>query len=226
MGKQRIRFEKWFPTRKPRAPELEANLLAIADAFDSARERGTLNSEQLALIVDGASSEKALLWMTSVDILGALSKDWPEAVEAIVAMSKDRNSQVRFNAICCLQVGIPNDAINSILKAGLIDKSSQVRWKAADQAEKLDKVDFIPDLTAAFAAEKNKKTREAIEHHLLLLRDGYILQSQEDGSFFVTARTKGGCTGRGVTAEELKTKGVNMIADEIRARSNRLMGEG
>ena len=60
--------------------------------------------------------------------------------------------------------------------AGLVDKSARVRWKAADRAEKLEKVELIPELTAAVAAEKDAKTRGTIEHHLLLLRDGYILE--------------------------------------------------
>lgn len=227
MERKRPRFEAWLQGRRgPREPELERALLAAVDAFDVVNETGKLQDEELRLILDAASSSRALLWMNVVDLLGKLSEQWPAAAEAVMDMSRSPKAHVRFNALCCLKTGTPNAVVNTVLKAGLVDRSSRVRWKAADRTEGLEKINLIPELTAAFEVEQNAKTRNSIEHHLLLLRDGYIVEQEPDGGFQVTARTRGGIIGRGVTAEEFRAKGIGMIVSELREWNNGLFGEG
>jgi DNA-binding transcriptional ArsR family regulator len=227
MGIQHERFATWLQSRRgPREPKLEALLLRVADAYDTVKEREELLADQLRLIVEAASSSRALLWTNCVSFLGVLSQQWPQAAEAVLAMSRNRIATVRFNAICCLTAGTPEAVITAVLKAGLVDKSSRVRWKATDVLEKLEKRSLIPELTSALAAEQNAKTRRALEHHLLLLRDGYIVEQESDSTFQVCARTRGGCAARGVTEAELRAKGIDRIVSEIQKRSNRYSGSG
>src|SRR5262245_7346194 len=149
MGAQRERFAAWLQSRgRPPEPQLETLLLRAADAYDTVKEGGELLLEHLRVIVDAASSSRALLWMNAVDLLGILAEQWPLAVQAVLEMSRDRKAHVRFNAICCLRTGTPDAVANAILKAALSDKSSRVRWKAGDHTERLGKRNVIPGFSA------------------------------------------------------------------------------
>jgi hypothetical protein len=86
--------------------------------------------------------------MNAVDFLGLLTETWPQAAETVLTMSKNSKAHVRFNAICCLKPGTTQTVVNTVLKSGLADKSSRVRWKAAEKTEQLEMVNLLPELTA------------------------------------------------------------------------------
>jgi len=152
MGSQHEEYAAWFEKRRgPRDSRDEAKLLAIADAYDAIVGGGTLSAEQLQLIVAGASSPQALIWCGTTDLLRKLSGDWPEAAAAILKLSKHRQSHVRFAAICSLGKNTPTSIIDAVLKAGISDRSSRIRWKAAQEAADLERVNLVPEITAARA---------------------------------------------------------------------------
>jgi hypothetical protein len=222
MNTQRSRFETWFERRKgPREPELEATLLAAADAYDAAEASGELPPERLAVIVKAASHERALLWDSATELLGALSTRFPQAAEAVRRMFASPKAQVRFNALCCLRPETSASVVDPLLRAGLADKGANVRRRAAEKAETFDKRDLIPDMAAALSRETNARTRRAIEFHLCLLRDGYQLSPASGSGYDVTVRRKSliGTTswgGRRVSEEEMREKGIDAIAAELR----------
>ena len=86
----------------------------------------------------------------------------------------------------------------------------------AEQAEWLDMNEFIPVLTKALAVEKDGKTKRSLEHSLRMLRDGYILDRQDDGTYSFWTRTSDGHGGRYVTEAELNSKGIDAIVREFR----------
>lgn len=225
METQRAKIEAWLQGRGgARDPQLEGTLLAVAEAYDRVKETGKLEAEQLRLIVEGAASAQVAIWETCVHLLGNLSAEWPEAAGAVLAMSTNRKAQVRFNGLCCLTSGTPAAIVKTMLKAGLVDKSSKVRWKAAAVIDKLGLVDLLPNLAAALAAEQDAKTKSTLEYHLLLLRDGYILQPGPGGISQVTARIPRGSITRGVTADELRAKGIAAIVSELQDRGRAFPG--
>lgn len=141
-------------------------LLAAADAYDAAEAQGSPSLEQLQIIVDAASHPLARIWMDGIRILMRASGWWDEAAQAILIMSKNSKTQVRFNAICVLGPKTPDAILDTVLKAGLTDRSTRVRWKAADRAASLRQFHLEPEIEAALAAEQNTKTRHSIAHDL------------------------------------------------------------
>lgn len=217
IGPQHARYAAWFERRRgPRDPQDEAALLAIADAYDAALQTGTLTSEQLQRVVDGASSRKALLWNNATDLLMSLSGRWPAAADAIVAMSRSPQAHVRFAAICSLGKNTPLSITDAVLRAGLTDRSSSVRWKAADRSNVLERVTVIPDITAALAVEQNAKARQSIELDLRMLRDGYWIRPEAPGSLWITVRSRsGGIAGRSISETEMESEGLERILDRL-----------
>ena len=150
---------------------------------------------------------EGIIWNSSVEMLGLLSEKWPSAADAVLSMSKSKKAPVRFNAICCLREKTPIEITDEVLTSGFADKSSKVRWKAAQTANDLRRLNLIPALSAAVDRENNAKTRLSMEFPLLLLRDGYILKPSSDGRIDVTVRSdRGGIRGKQFSAEELSTK--------------------
>src|ERR1043166_8978671 len=190
MSGEGARFEAWLQRRRGRRePLLEAELLTVVDAYDTAKQGRTLKPEELQLIADAASDSRALLWQNAVAFMGVLSEQWPEANAAILAMAQSRKAHVRFNALCCLGESTPFSTVEQVLKSGLRDKSARVRGKAADRMGQLRKLEFVPELTAALTNERDPKARSTMEFELRLLRDGYILEPAQGGGFRVTVHT-------------------------------------
>ena len=218
LGPQHERYAAWFEHRRgPRDPQEEAALLAVADAYDAAMQIGTLSTEQLQRVVEGASSRRALLWNNATYLLMMLSGRWPAAADAIVSMSRNRQAHVRFAALCSLGRETPAAITDAALKAGLCDRSSRVRWKAADQANRLERANLVAEIIAAMAAETDDKARGSIELHLRMLRDGHWVRPESPGWSSVTARRHDGIASRSVSDEELRSKGLESILAELRS---------
>lgn len=221
MGAQRNSFSNWLDSRYtgPRDSAIEAQLLTLAEAFDRAEETGSLAFADLQMVVEGASSPRGMLWNNATGLLEKLSARWREAAEAVLAMSKSRKANVRFSALCALGKHTPADITDTMLAAGLADKSSRVRWKAAQRTEDLKRRHLLCDLEKAVQLEPNAKARAEIEHAFLMLRDGFILKAGSDGGYNLWVRTPRGSTGVSVSAEDLKIKGIDSIVAQVRKDS-------
>jgi hypothetical protein len=179
-------------------------------------QTGTLSAEQLQRVVGGASSPRALLWNGATDLLKNLSARWPAAADAIATMSRSPQAHVRFAALCSLGRETPIATTDAVLTAALRDKSSQVRWKAVDRSNRLERRNLVPEITAALAAETNDRARRSMELDLRMLRDGYWLRPDAPGWFDLIVRHSKGIVGRRVSNEELRSKGLEQILAELR----------
>jgi hypothetical protein len=216
-GPQHERYAAWFERRRgPRDAKAEADLLAVADAYDAAMQDGMLSAEQLQRVVDGASDPRALLWNNATDLLMKLSGKWPAAADAIATMFRSGKAHVRFAALCSLGRETPVDVTDALMKAGLMDKSSRVRWKAVDRANTLERRNLVPEITAALAAESDDKARGSMELDLRMLRDGHWVRPESPGRTSVMARLHNGIASKTVDDDELKSKGLEAILAELR----------
>lgn len=74
-------------------------------------------------------------------------------------------------------------------------------------------------MTAALSKEPNVETRKSIEFSLRLLKDGYILEQESDGTVRVIVRTaRGGCTSKSFSAEQVREKGIELIVAEFQEK--------
>jgi hypothetical protein len=219
MGKQRDRFEAWFARRGGvRSPEEEAAVLEFADVYDAAVESGNLSRDRLAKSVNAASSPRAVIWMNATELLADLAVRWDIAAQAVAEMFASKQAHVRFAALCCLQPKTPAAVTDRLLRGGLADKSSQVRWKAAELVGTFEKKELLPQLEAAYAAERNSKARASIDLVLRLMRDGHIVEPSAPSGFYVTVRIKSGIRSGYVTEESMREKGIEVVAAELRSR--------
>jgi hypothetical protein len=214
---QHEHFAEWFENRLgPRLPVEEAAMLLAADAFDATAESGVLTKERLRCIVEAVCNPRMLVWDGSSNLLGDLSSRFPAAAEAIESLSRHSRAHVRFAALCALDAATPEPTIDRVLKAGFQDKSSRVRWKAAQRANELYRTKLVPDLGKAFAAETNPKTKSSVELSLRMLRDGYWIERESRGEVCITARLHNGIGSMTVSKKELRSRGLESILAELR----------
>lgn len=220
MGAQRDHYEQWFRKRRgPRNMADEAAALRAADAFDAMKTQGKPSRPQLDVLVTAASNPHSLVWNCAADLLAKSLREWPEVGETIAAMMQVRSSTARFSAMCCVQEHMPAQVARDIIRAGLSDKSGQVRWKAGEAANRLKCVEFIPQLEQAAAKERPGRTRRSLEHSLRMLRDGYILDSMGDGTYSLWIDTARGSVGKSISEAELKSKGVEALVAAFRGEA-------
>jgi hypothetical protein len=217
MGTQREHYEQWFASRRgPRNAADEGAALQAADAYDAMERAGMLSRPQLDVLVAAAGNPHRLVWNCAVDLLKKILHRWPEVADTIGAMMNDRSATARFSAMCCVKAFMPAPLAERMIRAGLSDKSGQVRWKAAEAANRLGRTDLLPLLERAVAAEKSGRTRDSLEHSLRMLRDGYILDPMGDGTYTLWIDTPQGSVGKSVTEEELKSKGISCLIVDYR----------
>src|SRR5262249_42283979 len=179
------------------------------------QDENRLDDALLAPIVEAASSSRRPLYENATSFLGKLTAEHRLARESVERMAADARSHVRFNAILCLKKAMPLEFTLRLIRQGLRDRSANVRGKAADWAGRLRVREVVPDLEAALAAEKNAKAKQTIEFELRLLRDGYILEENKDGTFCVTAFTPNGCGSRYFQRTEIEQRGIEGIVAEF-----------
>jgi hypothetical protein len=216
MRNQRERFEAYFRLPGPKDPVREKIILAAADAYDAAAASGNMTEEHLRTIVQAVSHPSTRIWESCCSLLAAASERWQIAAEAIITMLRERRAHIRFSAICSLGEKTPAAVIDKVLKAGLVDRSARVRWKAADMACSLDQRQLIPDVAAAVSRERNASAKDTIDFALHFLRDGFLVRRQDNGSYWVSVRLSRGGTGTEISEREFAEKGIEAIVDEIR----------
>jgi len=125
-------------------------------------------------------------------------------------------AHARFAALCSTTTHTQAEVLRAVVQRGLMDKSARVRWKAADRADRLECRDLLPDIERAIEAERNRKTRQTLQYHLRMLRDGYIAKDQADGRVSIWIRTPQGSSGHDVDADAIKKKGIAAVVAELR----------
>jgi hypothetical protein len=219
MTSAREKYEPWLRDfLRKRYPELESPLRAAIEAFDSIEQRQQIDGELLRPIVEAASSSRRPLSENATSLLGKLTERYGEARDAVAKMSKNTRSHVRFNAILCLCKSTPLLFSLDLIRRGLRDTSARVRAKAADWAGRLRAQEVVLDLEQALAQETIESARSTIEFELKLLRDGYILEPDQDDGFQVTTHSHDGVAGRWIKRSELEQRGIHAIVADLAAR--------
>lgn len=208
-------YDSYLRELREKRPQDEPVMRAAIEAFDAIQAGGKVTQLLLEPIVQAASDSRKMLFQIPVNFLQQLTGRHEEAREAVSRMAVAKRSHTRFNAIMCIGKAAPLSFKLELLRQGLRDKSSSVRLKAADWAGRQRLRELVPELVQALAAEVNDKARKAIEFNLLLLRDGYILETVKDGTVRVTAFTAYGCGARWFEQTEIDRRGIEAIVAEF-----------
>jgi hypothetical protein len=156
-------FEEWLKKQnRSNWQEGGTVLLSIADTCDRAIASGTLTPEQRKTIIDAASHKDSLVWGNTVDMIRELQQRGFDFGKTLREMSASKKANLRFSAMCCVIDETDPEFATEILAAGLSDRSAKVRWKAADKASTMRKLELLPAMEAALAIEKNKSIRDSL----------------------------------------------------------------
>jgi hypothetical protein len=211
------RYRKLYGRRRD---DLLSILLPVADAYDTAQHSGEFTPECASVIANAACHPRLLVAMNASELLQSLSNRWPELIaQAVFKLFGNPNANARFAAICSLTKSMPQDVLTEILRNGLKDRSARVRWKAADRIDHLEQKGLLLDLTAATSVEKNAKTCRTMEHHLKMLRDGYVADKEVDDEVYLWIRTPKGTSGRQVPTDVIKKNGIEAVIQDLKASS-------
>lgn len=208
-------YDSYLGKLREQHPQDESLMRAAIDAFDSIQAGEQITPRLLQPIVDAASDSRRLIYDIPVGFLQELTGKHEEARMAVSKLAVDKRSHTRFNSIMCIGRTAPKSFKLQLLRQGLRDKSSKVRWKSADWAGRQRLRELVPELEEAFASEKHEKARSTIVFDLKLLRDGYILEQETDGRFRVTAFTPNGVGSRWFEQMELERRGIEAIVAEF-----------
>src|SRR5262245_6765167 len=161
-------------------------------------------------------SPRGLVWNNATTLLKLLGERFDDAALSILEMSKNPKAHARFCALCCLGEKTNGDIVRTVIKAGVRDKSAKVRWKAVERARDLQLIELVPEITAALNTEKHGKTRSTIEFELRLLRDGYILEPENQNRYLLTVSYHRGTRMRYISDEKLKAEGIETLVAKLR----------
>jgi hypothetical protein len=217
MPAQREQYELWIDEfLQPHYPELVPRLLEALEAFDAAMESGVLTDEQLAVIVECASSPRAPLGENVAALLGELASRFSSAAQVVRELAAYPNLHVRMNALVAISSTSPVELHDEVLRIALKDRNSKVKTLAADKIMQFGLDHLLPSLEEAVRRESDANTKSVLEYERDLLLYGYHLRFLDDGRVWMTCRLPGGgTTGTFVTTTDLQHRGAKAIARSL-----------
>jgi hypothetical protein len=189
---------------------------AAAAAAARIREMGQADAVLLDTIVTAVRTEAARNRFRAAAILAELTKDYPEAREAVVEMASADEWHLRRRAMRCIGRESPRPFAAEVLRNGLFDDDRGVRDKAVSVAYCLHFTELVEDLARYHRAFPSESSWHA-EFSLPMLRMGYVLKDLGGDELMVRTFNSRCEISRKVTRGELANRGIAAIVAEIRA---------
>ncbi|HZN64844.1 MAG TPA: hypothetical protein VFB66_06050, partial [Tepidisphaeraceae bacterium] len=208
--------EQWIRAfLRKRRPHLERSYRAAWEALGRSLRSGTLRDADLAKVVRAARAKESALWQNATGWLAQLAGKHPEARQAVRAMARDKLAHVRFSALCCLGSRSPRTLLLDVILPAINDKSSRVRWKAADIAGLVELREGVPVIAERRRVERNPKVQRTLDFILPRLGDAHTLE-ERDGELFLTVRRLGRMKTERVSKARIRRRGLPTIVEEWR----------
>jgi len=191
------------------------------DKFCQLQSKRSVSESDLSLLVSAVRNRFAPVWEVGTDLLFRLARKHAAARDAIRSLMCSTKVTDRFHVIAMLghlseSVAFPKRFSMELIRTALRDKGNRVREKGAQAAERLCLTELVPDLEACLKTECNESPKWAMQHHLLLLRDGYYLE-YINGSPELTIRTKDGFTSVSISKDDIRGGKLPSIVAEMQA---------
>ena len=101
MKSKRQQFEAYYALPGAKYPEAEKVVLAAADAFDSAQEKGKIETKELEVILEAVLHPSLRVWGNCTSLLTEAMIKWEEPRERFIEILVHPKSHARFAALCC-----------------------------------------------------------------------------------------------------------------------------
>jgi hypothetical protein len=144
----------------------------IWDAFRIMMIKGEADKELLRFLTAQCEDRRTRIAHYAAEKLFHLAKFVPEHVgPCMEELARSRATHVRFASFIACSFNLDSDLVTSLVKAGIKDRSSTVRWKAGEFAAKADLIHLRGDLAEAIRIESDEKTKRSLAHsHETLIR--------------------------------------------------------
>lgn len=201
---------------RPRYPELVPLYVEACSILSSVRESGRLTEGQANRLFELASSPRTPLGENVAGMLGDLAGNFSEAQNIVARLSDAGQVHCRINALVALDSFHVGPLHARLISALLCDKSMKVRALASSKAMSFGMSELVPDLDRAIEKETNEKLRTELEWNRTLLRDGYLVRGQPNGTVWVTCKQGGGVVSRSFPEAQFESEGRKWIAEQRR----------
>lgn len=214
-AKNCLHWLRKFPNEKP---ERMAIIFEAVAAYDACIFNAEVSQADLQPIVNAAMSPYTLVFEVGCNFLGTLAEMHEPARQCWLAMARAKLAPARWHAVAYLETHLPESLRREVLSLALYDKSSVVREKGVEKAWRFKFKDLLPQLDAILLTEKHPGVRESLEFYIPLLRDGYFVAANDDGSgyWLTVGMLDGGIAGRFILAEEYSDDYVRGAIAELR----------
>jgi len=185
-------WRRWLSgfTREPE--DRLAHALEAVDAFEALSAGLSTDEQALQLLVKAASSPHKLVFETGCHLLFHLAGTQQNCQQAIDRMASSQDSTARFHPVAYLDASLPESLRLAVIGRALSDRSSRVRAMAVQQAETFGFRHLLPRLEDMIASESRANVQQTLALHVPLLRDGFLLEPEPDGSgYYLTVRRPG-----------------------------------
>lgn len=204
----------WVETYlRPRYPELVDEHQAAVKAYNAAVRTGSLDTRALTTLVDLAQHRSSILRGQGAEMIGRLSNAFPSARVAIADLLASRRANARDSALMALRFHQLSPLYAELLPEALCDKSHRIRGVAAEIVLTRGLVELMPLLEQTLSQDPHDGTREFLRQCLSFMKDGYVIDSDDGATMWVTARTSYGQTSSSFqVGEDWATRGQTWLA--------------
>ena len=210
------RYRAWLKNFPNEPADRVAAALAAVDAAEVYEREGTAAS--LAPLVLAACSPHKLVFETGCNLLLKLATSHPQARQCLLQMACDRNATARFHAVAYLESAPPEELRLEIVTLALRDRSTKVRRKGIEMAEKFGFRQFLPRLEEMERTEIDPDVLRSLAFHVPILRDGFLLEPSGDGKgYYLTVRGPNSLGGPFIPNDKYSEEHVRQEAARFRA---------
>lgn len=194
---------------------------AALEALKALRSAKSLAREDLEPIVQAIRCRLQAVREIGCPLLAELARAHAAARDAFRELMTSRKPSERLSAVLGLSRDMPRELLIEILSRGLDDRSKRVREWAAEQSWVLQVQEMGPALLRRVGTETDATFKRDLLSAVGLLRDGYVIKQNQDGSLLLSFTLPGG----GVMSQEITQEDIDLgrvpaiVAQKVAKRS-------
>lgn len=196
------RHREWLDRRNDPLERKQIAYTAL-DAYEALENKDHIQLDDLQPIVTAAKSKYSTVWDIGTVFLVRLAESHAAAREAMLKIMESPKANERSQIVWALTARLPKDFRVQMIRKAITDRSKYVRFEAATKADLFGFKELIPEIEAQRDRESDPESKSALDFHVVMLRDGYLLKRSADGSFYLAVRTKNGWGGSYITQEDI-----------------------
>ena len=208
--------ENWIQEYlQPRHPELVEPFRRAGKITEVALQTENLADSDLGILLEHATSGKAILSDNVGDMLGKLANTFPSAQQALETMAQSKKVSTRAQALASLLFVPPCPLHERVYTATLKDRSKKIRRLAAHNIRLQGMAVLLPALTHAVACETDADTCQHMQYNLALLQDGYWQERIDPDTIRITCCSKGSTWSRVFSNDQFETAGRAWLETKV-----------